>query len=92
MIQELHAEKRDLLLEMKTYKPYWVFVAPTVKWARVHRSECRHCRNGEGQIGQLKESPRAATEFHPFETRAEAIEYMKGRMLPKSGLCGTCKP
>jgi hypothetical protein len=80
------------LPKVKKYFPYWVFLAPTVPRARVHKSECRHCRNGEGQEGQLKESPRAATEFRGFDRREDAIAYMKERGIENSMLCGHCKP
>jgi hypothetical protein len=74
------------------YRPYWVFLAPTVPRARVHRSDCRHCNNGEGQLGQKKEVPPAATEWQGFESRKKAISFMERRAVENSGLCGHCKP
>jgi hypothetical protein len=74
---------------MPANHPYWVFVAPS--WARLHRSQCRHCNNGTGQPGQLKETPRAATEWHPFPDRASALAFMLGLGRP-SNPCGVCNP
>ena len=74
------------------YHPFWVFVAPTNYWSRLHTSECRHCNNGTGQPGQEKEEPRAATEWHPFDTLAEGIAYMEKRAMRRRKACGTCLP
>ena len=68
---------------------YWVFVAPS--WARAHRSECRHCNNGTGQPGQLKETPRAATRWRPFSNRRFS-DGVHGRASVKpSNPCKVCK-
>lgn len=76
----------------KRLRPYWVFVAPTVPRTRVHRSECRHCNNGEGQLGQDKDDPRAATEWHPFDSLSAAVAFMRRTGVRNSGLCGHCRP
>lgn len=76
----------------KRLRRYWVFVAPTVPRARVHRSECKHCNNGVGQPGQKKDVPRAATEWHPFHSKSAAVAYMRKRGVRNSGLCGHCHP
>jgi hypothetical protein len=71
---------------------YYVFHATPMKWARVHVGDCRHCNYGKGQPTQHKTGSGATGWNGPFDTRDDAITFMKSLKLKDSKLCGTCKP
>lgn len=70
---------------------YFMKVIPPMKRARVHRGECRHCRNGKGQEHQDK--GKGPTFWsNPFSDLTAAQSYMAGLGYTNTGLCAYCKP
>lgn len=72
---------------------YFVKVIPPSKRARIHDSECRHCRNGEGQKNQDKSSgPTYWSD--PFPDLDQANKFMSdlGARYLDVGLCLDCLP
>ena len=71
---------------------FFVKVIPPHKRARIHKADCMHCRNGQGQENQDKGTgPTYWSE--PFPTLQEAQQYME--LLEgyrDTGFCRDCLP
>lgn len=62
--------------------------------ARVHRGDCVHCRDGQGQENQERTGSGATGWSPPFDTLEDAEDYME-REFPgfkDTGFCAHCKP
>ena len=76
---------------------FFVKVIPPMKRARVHKGECRHCREGRGQAGQERGGSRP-TYWRPeypapgYPILAEAQSFMAGLDFTDTGLCKDCNP
>lgn len=72
---------------------FYVKVIPPHGRARVHRGECKHCRNGDGQINQDKGT--GPTYWSgPHNTFEDAKGFMEnlGPRYKNIGLCPYCRP
>lgn len=70
---------------------FYVKVIPPSRRARVHKGECRHCRNGQGQAGQDKGTGPTYWKG-PFPKFQKATEFMAGLQYEDVGSCAYCRP
>lgn len=75
---------------------YFVKVIPPSKRARIHRGDCRYCRDGQGMLNHDKGT--GPTYWHPafpkpgFESPAQAKTFMAslGPRYDDTGSCQYC--
>ena len=73
----------------KTATRYWAYRNWTLKRARFHRADCRHCNDGHGKQGVTGE--RSNDEWHgPFGTPEAAQRYVESLGWEDVGPCGFC--
>lgn len=70
---------------------FWIFEAIPMSRARLHRSDCTHCNNGQGQLGQLKNGS-GSTRWTPFSTMTGAILGLRTMRHKDKKACGHCLP
>jgi hypothetical protein len=78
---------------MTTDDRYWIKHIPTHQRARVHLANCPHCRDGQGQAGQLRDEDDPKTFWlGPYPTKQEAVLAMNQLSARDVGFCGHCEP
>jgi hypothetical protein len=81
-------------MELRDQMSYYVSHMTPMKRARIHKGDCVHCRDGQGQENQEKNNSGATGWSQRFETLAEAEAYMD-REFPRftdKGKCNYCNP
>lgn len=78
---------------MATEQSFHLKVIPPIGRARIHKSNCRHCNYGKGQVNQDKGSGPTRWEG-PYNTYREAKAAMDalGKRYKDVGPCQDCKP
>lgn len=78
---------------MATDQSFYLKVIPPSGRARIHKSGCRHCRDGQGQENQDKGTGPTRWEG-PFQTFQQAQAGMNalGPRYRDVGPCQDCKP
>jgi hypothetical protein len=73
---------------------YWVSWMAPIKRARLHKANCPHCRNGEGQKNQDRNGGGNTGWKGPFEMLvAEAVlDDLKNDQGYDAAKCRVCKP
>jgi hypothetical protein len=73
---------------------YYVSHMTPISRARIHKGDCPHCREGQGQENQERTNSGVTGWFRPFASLAAAEAFMESEFprFTDKGKCGHCKP
>lgn len=69
---------------------YYVYHAKPMRRARIHRGDCKHCRDGQGQENQHKTGSGATGWDGPFRTIQQAQASMRRFRYTNARNCRYC--
>jgi hypothetical protein len=73
---------------------YYVSHMPPISRARIHKGDCPHCREGQGQENQERTNSGVTGWSGPFASLAAAETFMESEFprFTDKDKCGHCKP